>query len=189
MDPNEKTMIAELFGKLRQAEEAAPARDGEAERLIRQSVEAQPAAPYYMAQAILVQEQALRNAQQRLQELEDELQRRPAGGGFLGGLFGAGQQAGGQPRRPQAAAPTGPFNRARAGGPWGGGGQGGGFLAGAAQTAMGVAGGVMLGNMLGGLFGGGEAQAAEPPAEDAYADEPMAAEEDFGGGFGDEEFF
>ncbi|MDX6751429.1 DUF2076 domain-containing protein [Geminicoccaceae bacterium 1502E] len=193
MDQNEQKMIAELFGKLRQAEQAAGPRDAEAERLIRESVASQPAAPYYLAQVVLVQEQALQTAQARIQELESEVARRPAaGGGFLAGLFGAGAPAQGQhaqgqqarAQQPQAAQPArGPFGGAPASGPWGGR-QGGGFLAGAAQTAMGVAGGMMLGSMLGSMFAG-DANAAEPAA-----DEPMPAEEDFGGGdFGDEEFF
>ena len=81
MDGNERQVIDELFGKLRQLDQQAPQRDAEAEAHIRQQVAAMPAAPYYMAQAILVQ------------ELERAATERPAAGGFLGGLFGGGQPA------------------------------------------------------------------------------------------------
>jgi hypothetical protein len=69
MDQRERQVIDELFGKLRQVERQAPQRDSEAEAHIRQQVSGLPAAPYYMAQAILVQEQALANMQSRVQAL------------------------------------------------------------------------------------------------------------------------
>ena len=89
MDQRERQVIDELFGKLRQVERQAPQRDAEAEAHIRQQVSGLPAAPYYMAQAILVQEQALANMQTRVQELERQLAERPAGGGFLSGCSAA----------------------------------------------------------------------------------------------------
>ena len=97
-----------------------------------------------------MQEQALQTAQARITELEDEVARRPAGGGFLSGLFGGGNQP--QTRPPQRQ----PDNMQGLAPPSAGFGSGipapgmaaqpgrGGFLAGAAQTAMGVAGGMML---------------------------------------------
>ena len=115
-----------------------------------------------------MQEQALQTAQARIAELEDEVARRPAGSGFLSGLFGGGNQPQTRPLQRQ------PDNMQGMAPPGGGFGSGitapgmaaqpgrGGFLAGAAQTAMGVAGGMMLGSLLGNaLGGGGEAKAAE----------------------------
>jgi hypothetical protein len=93
MESNEKQIIDNLFSRLQQAEAQSGPRDTAAETLIRQAVDRQPAAPYYMAQAILVQEQALQNLNHRVQELEQELAQRPAGGGFLAGLFGGGNKA------------------------------------------------------------------------------------------------
>jgi hypothetical protein len=153
-----------------------------------------------MAQTIVVQEQALNEAQRRIEELEYQLSSRPAsGGGFFSSLFGSNSQparpasrgmssgmAGGmatgapaaQPSQPQAG-PRNPWGQQQAQGFGQGYGQparGGGFLAGAAQTAMGVAGGVLLGNAIAGMLSGDEAQAAEDPgaadtgAEDAGAD-------------------
>jgi hypothetical protein len=190
MNADERSMIQGLFERLRQAEAHGGPRDVEADALIRQSVADQPAAPYLMAQVVLVQEQALRNLQSRVEELERELAERPQeGGGFLGGLFGAST---GRPdpaparSRPPAMGLRGnrlPAQGAGAGQPGGAQGQGGGFMAGAMQTAMGVAGGVLLANAIGGLFAGEEAQAAELPAdvpEETGDDEGL-----FGGFFGD----
>jgi hypothetical protein len=175
MNTQERQVIDDLFNKLREAERQSGPREPTAEAHIRSRVEAQPGASYYMAQTIVMQEQALHNAQARIEELERELASRPAGsGGFLSSLFG-----GGQPQMPPQSPPDnmqgyppGTMNGpARAGAPWGAGAPGaamagaqpgrGGFLAGAAQTAMGVAGGMMLGSMLGSAFGGGQANAAE----------------------------
>jgi hypothetical protein len=148
-----------------------------------------------MAQTILMQEQALRNAQARLEELERDLASRPAGGGFLASLFGGGQPLASPQPRPDTMQgyPPGTINGpARPGAPWGAPGAGvaaqagrGGFLAGAAQTAMGVAGGMLLGSMLGSAFGGGQANAAEASSAQP---EPAAEDsgDDFGGDFGGE---
>lgn len=154
MDTNEQQIIDDLFHRLGQAEAGSGPRDPAAQRRIEEHLQRRPAAPYYMAQAIIVQEHALKAAQERIQQLEQELARRPAGGGgFLGGLFGAGGGAGAVPRpaySPQAAQ----LARYQHQG-------GGGFLAGAMQTAAGVAGGMLLGSLLMDAFGADEAAAAE----------------------------
>ncbi len=191
MEQQEKRMIEELFGKLQQAESQSGPRDAEAEALIRDAVAKQPAAPYYMAQAILVQENALENLNQRVHELEQELANRPAGGGFLGGLFGGGGTAAsssssatarsvsGRPigSNPAANSPAMGMNPNQAGQQ-----RGGGFMGSALQTAVAVAGGVMLANAVTGMFASEDAAAAEAPPED----EPLR--NDFGqddGGFDD----
>lgn len=174
MNSQERKIIDSLFDKLGQAERQAIPLDPIAEAHIRSHIDGQPAAPYLMAQTIVAQEQALETAQTRLVALEDELTRRPAGGGFLAGLFGGGTShreadpAQAAAQRGMGASPQssdGGAAQARPGG-------GGGFLAGAAQTALGVTGGVLLGSMLagvlGGAVGGGEAQAAQP-AEESHA--------------------
>lgn len=137
MDRNDQQAIGNLFEKLANVERQTPPRDAEAERFINDQIARQPGAPYYMAQTIVVQEQALNAAQSRIEELEQQAQQ-SAGGGLLGGLFGGGaRRSGSVPRvgRTAAAVPQEPLSgddRQRAGG---------GFLVGAAQTAMGVAGG------------------------------------------------
>ena len=119
-----------------------------------------PAAPYYMAQAILVQEQALSTLQNRVQELEQAAAQRRGrgGGGFLGGLFGGGAAApaprpGGVPHAQGPIPPQymQPGPAAAAGSPWGRP-AGGGFLAGAMQTAMGVAGGMLVADAISSAF-------------------------------------
>jgi hypothetical protein len=209
MDHNDRQAIEGLFGKLSHVESQSGPRDPEADHFIRDRIASQPSAPYFMAQTIVVQEQALNDAQRRIEELEYQLSARPAsGGGFFSSLFGSNSQ-------PQRAAPrTMTTPGAMAGGPAGGmagamgaqpqagprnpwGGQqaqgfgqqgqgfgqparGGGFLAGAAQTAMGVAGGVLLGNAIAGMMGGDEAQAAETPAaEDAGMEDAGMDEMEF----------
>jgi hypothetical protein len=190
MDQTEKQVIDGLFDRLRQAEHGSGPRDAEAERHIANLVSQQPAAPYYMAQAILVQEHALKTAQERIAELEGEIKEAPsvaAGGGFLGGLFGGNpaqvrerQNSGSVPRtgggfrypREEAnedapESPVAKYNRT---------GQGGGFLAGAMQTAVGVAGGVVVGNMLASMFGVGKsAQASQGEAAKEQQPEPQDA--------------
>lgn len=167
MDQKERQVIDDLFGKLSQAQAETAPRDQEAERLIQSHVAQQPAAPYYMAQSMLVQEHALAAAQARITQLEGELERRPAGssGSFLSGLFGGG---GGSVPRARAAMANGPFQGVRPGG--------GGFLSGALQTAMGVAGGVLIGNMLMDAFSADPVAAAEGFVED-QAGELMPEEE------------
>ena len=198
MDQNERQIIEELFGKLRQAEAQSGPRDAQAEGFIREQVARQPAAPYLMAQAIVIQEQALAQSQARIQELEEQLRSRPAsgGGGLFGSLFGGGSQQR-QPAPPPSNSPWGNQGQAQVGDPRVAAyanpqyqqRQGGGFMAGAMQTAMGVAGGVLIGNALGSMFSGGEAMAADAVDQvQEQVPEEIAADDsgDFFGG--DEEF-
>src|SRR5688572_8998177 len=106
MDQNERGIIDDLFARLDEVERRAGPRDAEAERSIRGHLTRQPAAPYYMAQAIVAQQEALARAQTRIEQLERQ---GGAGGGFLGGLFGGDRTA---PAREMAPRPG------RARGPW-----------------------------------------------------------------------
>src|SRR5471030_2898466 len=99
MQSQERDLITGLFGRL-QPFESQP-RDGEAEALIKDSIARQPAGPYLLVQTVLVQEQALKAAQERIAELEAKLEAAvPVSPGFLGsapriGPWGA--QSGAQP--------------------------------------------------------------------------------------------
>jgi uncharacterized protein len=175
MNDDDRTAILDLFHRLRAVEGRSGPRDREAEALIREAVAAQPAALYYMAQTVVVQNAALAEAERRIAALEAQGEDR-AGGGLFGGLFGAAPARGSVP----------PAGRRRGEPPYAGRGDGGGFLAGAAQTALGVAGGVFLGNMIAGaMFGGDDAAAAEPLPEDDLSAQDGDAGGDFGGDFGD----
>ena len=122
MNSEEQTLIDGLFGKLKQAETDSAPRDAQAEALIKEHLTRQPAAPYYMAQAILVQEVAVkqletqsRQRDEQIQQLQAELQRLKAqaptpapaqsSGGFLSSIFGGGS------REPQAQQPASSFSR------------------------------------------------------------------------------
>ncbi|MGH6905053.1 MAG: DUF2076 domain-containing protein [Geminicoccaceae bacterium] len=165
MDQNERGIIDDLFERLRKAAGQAGPRDPDAEALIRRHTAAQPAAPYYMAQAIVVQQEALARAQARIQELE-----RPSGG-FLSGLFGG--EATETPAPARGARSRGGFGRYQAG-------AGGGFLSGALQTALGVAGGFLIADAISGLFAADEAAAGVPGAAPEH-DPALAGEDPFGG--------
>jgi hypothetical protein len=170
MDQNERRIIDDLFEKLGRVEKDAPPRDPEAEALIRRHLGRQPAAPYYMAQAIVVQEQALANLQARVEELERRLAARASGSGFLSGLFGGDEEA----TRPEPSPARGAAGHPAIQRP-----AGGGFLAGAMQTALGVAGGVLIADAIASAFAPEEA-AAGTLAEDAGSEEPAAQDEPWG---------
>ena len=82
MQSEERELITGLFGRL-QPFESQP-RDGEADALIKDFAARQPAAPYLLVQTVLVQEQALKAAQERIAELEARAGAAPAASGFLG---------------------------------------------------------------------------------------------------------
>ncbi len=131
MNPDERQMITGLFDRMRQQRMVEKDRDAEA--LIRDTVRQMPDAPYMLVQTVLVQEMALQNAQQQIEDLEDRMRAlesqaaRPqqSSGSFLGGLFGGGGNA-----RPSAVPPSGQQSFGR---------QSGGFGPGAAQPARGGA--------------------------------------------------
>ena len=192
MTPQDRQAIESVFDRLKQVETQGAPRDAEAEQFIQERLQGQPGAAYYMAQTILIQEQALQKAQAQMQQSSS---RQPAqsqslsDGGFgRQSVPGIGTRlAGGAEQQGAGAAPAA-SNLSGAG--FGRNAGGGGFMAGALQTAVGVAGGLMLGNMLTGLFGGNDAQAGEVPPEDAAADAPAdeSHADDGGAGFDDAGF-
>jgi hypothetical protein len=108
MTPQERDLITHLLSRLSQA--GGQPKDPDADALIRQAVAAQPDAPYYLVQTVLIQDMALSNAQSRIQELEQQLAAsRPAPSqpsSFLGGLFGGGSSA-----PAGSVPPAGPWSR------------------------------------------------------------------------------
>ncbi|MEA9390756.1 DUF2076 domain-containing protein [Acerihabitans sp. TG2] len=175
MQSEEQRLIEGLFQRLKQTEQQAGPRDTGADRQIQEFIQLQPAAPYYMAQSILIQEAALKNLHQQVQQLEAHVtalkNASAPSGGFLSNLFGGGasrtsrpQEApmwNNQPQHPSAGGygapqtpPPGYNGYAQGYGqpPVQAPARGSGFMAGALQTAAGVAGGMVLGNMLTGMF-------------------------------------
>lgn len=153
---DDRDAIEGLFRRLDEAERRGGPRDREAEELIRALMARQPASPYYLAQTVIVQQQALNEAERRIEELESR---------------------GRQPERRNpwgnAATDDQPVNRNY---------RSGGFLAGAAETALGVAGGMMLASLIGSIFSVGSANASEASQDDTSSD---AGAEDSGQDSGD----
>lgn len=98
MTPSEQTLVEDLFDRLAKLE-GSP-RDGDAERLIAQGLRVAPHAVYALVQTALVQDEALRQANTRIEELQAQLaggneQRQAQGTGFLDSMrdavFGRGQ--------------------------------------------------------------------------------------------------
>jgi hypothetical protein len=115
MTPEERQMLGGLFQRVNSA--AATQRDPEAESFINDAVRAAPHSPYVLAQTVLVQQQALEAAANRISQLEAAAQQgaeQPEEqGSFLGNLgksiFGAGPSS--PPPRPYSdprAAPPPP---------------------------------------------------------------------------------
>jgi uncharacterized protein len=164
--------VDELFERLAKLESAP--RDADAQAAIAQGLARAPNAIYPLVQSVLLQDEALKRAAARIEELEGRAPAQEQQGGFLdsmrGAIFGQQQQRSGSvPSVPAGgdrpawntggASSNDPRNapmpqgdpRAQQGGGFGG----GSFLGTAAASAVGVLGGAMLMNSLGGLFGGG----------------------------------
>ncbi|WP_285357751.1 DUF2076 domain-containing protein [Pseudomonas sp. lyk4-R2A-10] len=208
MNSEEQTLIDGLFSRLQQAETEAAPRDAQAEARIKEHLTRQPAAGYFMTQAILVQEAALKSLDeqnkqltQQVKQLQAELQSAKAqsalpassGGGFLSSIFG-----GSSPRpAPTQSAPasTGgwrePAPQQNFGAPPPGYGQqqaapaaGSSFLGGALKTAAGVAGGVMLAQGISSLF-----HHNQQPEEivEVIKEEPAQVNDQSNNGWGDDQ--
>jgi hypothetical protein len=166
MQQQERDLIADLFDRLQQFENQP--RDPEAQRLIADYVGRQPSAVYLLTQTAIVQEEALKQAQARIAELE----RKASETSFLGSAPKIGPW-GSAPRAPQAPAAPAPWQPAQAapqaapyaqqapiGAPAGGGGS---FLRTALTTAAGVAGGALLFQGISSMFGHSTSQAFANP--------------------------
>lgn len=173
MQSEERELITGLFGRLQPFE--SQQRDGEAETLIRDLAARQPAAPYLLVQTVLVQEQALKAALERIAELESKSSAAsaPAASGFLGtapriGPWGSASPAASAPSAPPrmpVSSTRSPLQAAVSQQP-----AGGSFLRTAMATAAGVAGGALLFQGIRGLMDGnagpfgGQQAAASPPS-------------------------
>lgn len=176
MTPEERQLIADLFDRMRSF--GAPEKDREAETFIAQSLRANPDAPYMLVQSVLVQEQALQAANNRVMELEEQLRatgdngaRGARSGGFLGGFWGGGRGEAPRSSVPQIGSRSTPsaYDGGRPASAWGQGGAqpqgqpgaqqagagGGSFMKSALATAAGVAGGMLLADSIRSMMTGG----------------------------------
>jgi uncharacterized protein len=184
MTPQERQLVDELFDRLSKLENAP--RDADAIAAINEGLRKAPNAIYALVQTVLLQDEALKRANARIQELEAaHAPEQSQSGGFLDSmresLFGSGPSRGSVPNVPprdsrpvwnsgqamQQAQPPGyaqpPYGQQGYGAPPIGGG-GGSFLGTAAAAAAGVVGGSLLlsgiRNMMGGSHHGfGDANA------------------------------
>ena len=83
MTPQEQQLVADLFSRLASLEDQR--RDADAERLIREGLGRAPNSVYALVQTVLVQDEALKRASARIEELEHAAGAGTAesGGGFL----------------------------------------------------------------------------------------------------------
>jgi hypothetical protein len=189
MTPEERRLIEDLFDRMQSF--GTPEKDRDAERLIRERVRAMPDAVYMLTQSVLVQDQALQAANERVMDLEDRVRQledsqgpaaRRSGGFLSGGFMGRGREADSPPSSvPQVGARAAPssYDRPSAWGspgaappPQGAG--GGGFMRSAMATAAGVAGGVLAAESIRNMLGGSHAKAGETSGRENLADASSA---------------
>jgi len=173
MTPQERQLVDELFDRLAKLENAP--RDPDAVAAMSDGLRKAPGAVYALVQTVLLQDEALKRANSRIQELEAaHAPAQSQSGGFLDSmrdtLFGGGQSRGSVPNVPprdsrpvwnsgqamQQAQPgygQPPYGQGYGAPPVGGGG-GGSFLGTAAAAAAGVVGGSLLLSSIRNMMGG-----------------------------------
>ena len=185
MTPQERQLVDDLFDRLSKVESAP--RDPEAAAAIVQGMRKAPNAIYPLVQTVLLQDEALKRAHDRIQELEGQgAAEQPQSGGFLDSMretiFGQAPQRGSVPNvrppelagRPvwntgqalQQAQGPGQYNQGPYGQPQGQPygapqapmGGGGSFLGTAAAAAAGMVGGSLLLGSIRSMMGGGNQQ-------------------------------
>ena len=169
MHPQERDLLVNFLERFQRLPAQTP--DTEADALIRQAIR-RPDAAYLLIQQAIVQEIGLQRAEQRIRQLEQELQQARGAvspqesGGFLGGLFGGGgRTTGGWTDTPPPPLPQSQ-SWGQAGAPPVRSGSGfGSFLASAAAAAAGVAGGALLFEGVRSFIDGGSESPSPPTAE------------------------
>jgi hypothetical protein len=188
MTPQERQLIDDLFDRLAKLESAP--RDPDATSAIVQGLRRAPNAVYPLVQTVLLQDEALKRANHRIEELEAGDAPAPTqSGGFLDSMrdsiFGQGRgsvpnvRPPEMPSRPvwnsgqvlQQAQSPGQFNQTPYGQPYGApqapmGGGGGSFLGTAAAAAAGAVGGSLLLGSIRSMMGGHQAFGGAPQVVD-----------------------
>jgi uncharacterized protein len=188
MTPQEHELVTQLFDRLATLENQP--RDPGAERTIIDGLRRAPNAAYALVQTTLVQDEALKRADARIQELEARVGEAPAGQptGFLDGmrdaLLGRREPARGsvpsvrpaQPQPQEAALAPGAFSRPAPAAP------GGSFLGTAAAAATGVIGGSLLLDGIRSMMGHGHGGFGMVDPAYGAGSEPGAPWDNSGGG-------
>ena len=183
MTPQERELVTALFDRLAALEQNP--RDPEAERLIAQGVASAPHAIYPLVQTVLLQDEALKPANARIEELEGNASE-PRSESFLDAVRNtvlgptAGSARGSVPSvRPSTVWNTGQASYGGAPQPMPGpmtpgpmAGAGGSFLGTAAAAAVGMIGGSLLFNGIRGLMAGGHPAAFGSDALTAQPNSP-----------------
>jgi uncharacterized protein len=201
MTDEERQLIQGLTDRIRNA--PAPQLDRDADNLIRQNIGQRPDALYILTQTVLIQEMALTQAKQQIEQLKAQTPQQPPAS-FLPGNTGGGRSFGGQqPPEPQSGryqsstyhsgyqAPQPPPLPQYIEVQQPAGGRFSGFLQNAAQTAAGVVAGEVAFSALSSLFGhhggggffeggGGYSPGSETIINNYYEDGPRGE----GGGLG-----
>ncbi|QDU64068.1 hypothetical protein Pan216_49560 [Planctomycetes bacterium Pan216] len=179
MEPLERDMIQSVADRLRSAQTGEF--DQEADSFIQQQIASQPNALYKLTQSVIVQEHAIKQAEQHIQALQQAQQNAATqshqGGSFLGGLFGGGSPAPSRPAapppqyaQPSRYAPPSQASGGYAGAPNHQGSGVGSFMKGAAQMAVGVAAGSLLYSGIRDIFGGGGMMGGERVIDENVTD-------------------
>ncbi len=159
MNAEERSLITGLFDRMWKF--SGIEKDDSAAKLINDEVRRNPDAPYLLAQSVLVQEQALQQAESRIRDLEKDVVKAQAAAteasvrssaaspSFMGGSRSASVP-------PAGASRNYPGDRSSAGGS---------FMAQALSTAAGVAGGMLLASGISSLISGDSASASQPAAD------------------------
>jgi hypothetical protein len=173
MTPQERKLVEELFERLATLE--GRPREADAEQAISEGLRVAPNATYALVQTVLLQDEALRKADERIRELEGERAPQQAQGGFLDSmrdtLFGSPRSRGSVPQtgdRPMGVPPgyrTGAAQQDAYAPPQPQASAGGSFLGNAAAAAVGVIGGTMLMNSMRGLLGGNHPASGQAAAD------------------------
>jgi hypothetical protein len=197
MTPQERKLVEELFERLATLENRP--RETDAEQAIREGLRVAPNATYALVQTVLLQDEALRRADERIRELEGDAPPPQQQGGFLDSmrdtLFGSQRprtsvpQAGGdrpmgvppgfgtgygQPNAQPNAYGQAPMQPQAAAG-------GGSFLGTAAAAAVGVIGGTMLMNSMRNMLGSNHPASGHTAADLSGSNSASASANPWGG--------
>lgn len=179
MDADDRALISGLFDRMKHV--GALEKDRDADTLINDSMRRNPDSPYLLVQSVLVQEQALQQADARIRELESRVADLEAGdaagpatadaqAAARGPLTAPRKSAGfasGRSAQATSVPISQPPERHRPA-------AAGGFMAQAMTTAAGVAGGMLLASGIQSLFSG-SSQASEATADTAQTGDGVAA--------------